>query len=93
MENAVRAHVIISGRVQGVCFRMETQHAAETLGVSGWVRNRNDGTVEALFEGDKASVEQMIQWCEKGPPLSDVKRVGVRWEKYIGEVKGFEITY
>ena len=93
MEEAVRVHVIISGRVQGVCYRMETQRAAEKWGVSGWVKNRPDGTVEAVFEGDRTSVNQMLQWCRKGPPFSKVSHVDVRWEAYIGEFKGFDITF
>ena len=93
MEDSVRVHVIISGRVQGVCYRMETQHAAEQLGVSGWVRNRPDGRVEAVFEGDPARVNQVLQWCRKGPPLSQVSQVDVSWEAYIGEFEGFDITF
>ena len=93
MESKVRAHVIISGKVQGVCYRMETQHAAEQAGVSGWVKNRFDGTVEAVFEGEKEQVDQIIEWCRKGPPLSSVSNVSIRWESFTDEFPGFEITY
>ena len=68
MEETVRAHLIISGRVQGVFYRMETKSAADRFGVSGWVRNRRDGRVEALVEGEKQQVDALIQWCRKGPP-------------------------
>lgn len=91
-ENA-RAHVIISGRVQGVFFRAETRRAAEQRGVSGWVRNKSDGTVEAVFEGGKAAVNAMTEWCHKGSPHSEVSDVNVKRETYSGEFRGFEITY
>ena len=93
MENKVRAHVIISGRVQGVCFRMETQRAAKRIGVSGWVKNRFDGTVEAVFEGDKKQVDQIIKWCRKGPSLSVVSNLEIDWESFSGEFRDFDITY
>ena len=69
MDENVRAHLMISGRVQGVCYRMETKRAADRIGVFGWVRNKADGRVEALVEGEKQQVEMLIQWCKKGPPL------------------------
>jgi len=93
MEEKVRARAVISGRVQGVFFRMETKHAAEQYGVSGWVRNQIDGTVEAVFEGDQERVSVMIEWCKKGPPRSKVKSVDVDWGDYSGEFKGFAITF
>ena len=91
MDKKVRVYAVISGRVQGVFFRMETKHAAESFGVFGWVRNRNDGTVEAVFEGDKESVGSILKWCKKGPPLAKVKKVDVKWKDYKDEFKGFEI--
>ncbi len=93
MENKVRAHVIIYGRVQGVCFRMETQRAAKNIGVSGWVKNRFDGTVEAVFEGDKKQVDQIIEWCRKGPSLSVVSNLEIAWESFAEEFKDFDVTY
>ncbi|MCU0600090.1 MAG: acylphosphatase [Desulfobacterales bacterium] len=66
---------LINGRVQGVCFRMETERAAEKFGVSGWVRNRRDGSVEALFQGDARAVDDMLKWCGDGPPLAIVTKV------------------
>jgi len=89
----VRAHVIISGKVQGVFFRAETQRAAENYGVSGWVRNRSDGAVEALFEGEEEDVNTIIEWCKEGSPYSKVKNVDVTWEEYSGEFNTFEIAY
>lgn len=62
-----RSHVIVSGRVQGVGFRLSLARAAESRGVSGWVRNRPDGTVEAVIEGPADAVESVVRWCELGP--------------------------
>ena len=93
MKEKVRAHAVISGRVQGVFFRMETKRAAEQYDVSGWVRNRADGTVEAVFEGDRKQVAAAIEWCKKGPPMSRVINVDVDWEDYTGEFMTFGITY
>lgn len=91
MADRVRAHAIISGKVQGVFFRMETQKTAEKEGVSGWVRNKQDGTVEAVFEGDKNSVDSVIEWCKQGPPGSRVDDVNIEWETYSGEFKDFNV--
>lgn len=88
-----RVRVIISGKVQGVFFRMETQKAALTCGVCGWVKNRADGAVEAVVEGNTDQVEKMLQWCWKGSPHSAVTDVAVEEEAYTGEYSGFNITY
>ncbi len=93
MENKARAHVIISGRVQGVFFRMETKRAAANFGVFGWVKNQPDGTVEAVFEGDRDRVDAIVEWCREGPPHADVAEVTVNREDYTGEFKGFDINY
>lgn len=90
MENITRAHVFISGRVQGVFFRAYTQKEAEALGLSGWVRNLPDGRVEAVFEGEKTAVNEMIAWCWEGSPSASVTKVDVSWEKSEG-LGGFEI--
>jgi len=92
MEKA-RARVIVEGRVQGVFFRAHTQEMAYLLNLKGWVRNRRDGRVEALFEGEKAKVDQMIRWCHRGPSEARVTNVHVVWEDYAGEFEGFSITY
>jgi acylphosphatase len=93
MEKQVRAHAIISGRVQGVFFRVETQRAAERFGVAGWVRNRPDGTVEAVFEGRQQDVDAALDWCRQGPRMSHVDKVDVNWQAYTGEFNSFDITY
>jgi acylphosphatase len=89
----VRAHVFISGLVQGVFFRWETRKNALKNNVKGWVRNLRDGRVEAVFEGEKEDVEKMIKFCEKGPPGAKVEKVEVKWEDYKGEYDSFEIIY
>jgi len=89
----VRVRVVIEGRVQGVFFRYHTQEMAYRLGIKGWVKNRRDGRVEAVFEGEKDRVNQMIQWCHHGPPEARVSGVRVNWEEYTGEFQDFSITY
>lgn len=93
MAELVRAHVVISGKVQGVFFRMETLEEARKTGVSGWVKNKQDGTVEAVFEGEKALVDSVIQWCRQGPPVSRVDNVDIEWEPYTGKFTDFSIRY
>jgi acylphosphatase len=89
----VRAHVLIKGRVQGVFFRAETRSQAYSLGITGWVRNRWDGNVEAVFEGEDQKVQKMIGWCYKGPPFAVVEDVEVKWEEYKGEFTSFSVRY
>lgn len=93
MEDNTQAHLLISGRVQGVCFRAETQKAAARYGVTGWVRNKRDGRVEAVVEGKKADVVSLLNWCETGPPISRVDNVDVTWQDYRGEFTEFDIRY
>lgn len=88
-----RAHIHISGRVQGVFFRYETQALAEKIGVKGWVRNTSDGGVEAVFEGEKEKVEQMLDFCRSGPPGANVMDVKVEWESYRGKFSSFNIRH
>ena len=93
MAERVRAHLIIEGLVQGVYFRANTKRVAEEHGVRGWVRNRPDGTVEAVLEGEKEDVEKVIAWCHRGPWGARVDRVDVEWEEYKGEFRDFSIRY
>jgi Acylphosphatases len=88
----VRAHVWISGRVQGVFFRAHTKEVAEKLGLTGWVRNLPDGRVEAVFEGEEEAVKEAIEWCKRGPPLARVEKVEVRYEDPTGEFRDFRIV-
>jgi acylphosphatase len=89
----VRAHILVSGSVQGVFFRSETQDEAVRQGVTGWVRNLPDGRVEAVFEGKKDKVDALIEFCRRGPPGARVTRVDVTWGNYSGEFKTFSIRY
>ena len=68
-------HLIIAGRVQGVSYRVWMIRQADRLGVSGWVRNRRDGTLEALVDGDTASVEELLRLCRRGPPFAEVTEI------------------
>lgn len=71
-EDRIRRRLRIRGRVQGVGFRAATQRAARRAGLAGWVRNRPDGSVEAVFEGPAEAVEQIVLWCRRGPPAAVV---------------------
>jgi acylphosphatase len=85
-----RAHVRIRGRVQGVFFRADARVRAESLGVAGWIRNAEDGSVEAVFEGDDERVRSMVDWCRRGPSGSRVEDVEVKYEEPTGEI-GFDV--
>lgn len=89
----VRAHVVIDGRVQGVCYRLEARQAALERGVQGWVRNLPDGRVEAVIEGDEPDVKSMVKWCRSGPSLARVTDITLNWAPYTGEFGDFEITF
>lgn len=89
----IRAQVTVRGRVQGVWFRGTTAEEARSLGLTGWVRNRPDGTVQALFEGPRDKVALMVGWCYKGPPSARVESVDVRYSDATGEFAGFRVTY
>jgi len=93
MAEKVRAHLIITGIVQGVFFRMETQRAAAKYGVNGWVRNKRDGSVEAMLEGEKGNVESLIEWCRQGPPRATVNDVDIRWEDFQAEFSDFSVRH
>lgn len=86
----IHAHVFVSGRVQGVGYRATIWDVATRLGLKGWVRNLADGRVEAVFEGDRTLVEQMLTWCRQGPPTAVVTDVSVRYEP-PQELRSFEI--
>ncbi|MHC4591308.1 MAG: acylphosphatase [Planctomycetota bacterium] len=92
-EDMARARVVIGGRVQGVWFRGTTYDQACGLGLTGWVRNRRDGKVEAVFEGPRSNVRQMVAWCHHGPRLARVESVDVEWAEATGEFDRFSVTY
>lgn len=93
MNQKARVHIFVSGRVQGIFFRENTKKKAQKLGVTGWVQNLVDGRVEAVFEGEKEKVEEMIKWAKRGPIWAKVNSIEVEWQEYKGEFDDFEIKY
>lgn len=93
MSTLARAQLIIEGRVQGVFFRAFTRDLALSLGLKGWVRNAPDGSVEAVFEGEKNKIERALTQCYKGPPASNVVNIESKWLEYTGEFNTFTIRY
>ena len=85
-----RRRVVVSGGVQGVNFRDAARQEAQSAGVAGWVTNRDDGSVEAVFEGDSEAVERMVDWCRSGPSSADVEDVDVTEEEPQGD-SSFEV--
>lgn len=86
-----RAHVRVSGQVQGVFFRDSTRRKAEELGLAGWVKNLPDGRVEAVFEGPSEKVREMVRWCEEGPQQASVENVASDFENSGEDLQGFEV--
>ena len=89
----VRAHIFVSGLVQGVFFRQKTKQMAESREVGGWVRNLEDGRVEAVFEGEETDVQALVDFCRRGPSGAKVSDVKVAFEKFLGEFKNFKVTF
>jgi acylphosphatase len=87
-----RVQLIVRGRVTGVYFRAATQREAKRLGVTGWVRNRNEGSVEVLAEGEEDAIKEIISWAHHGPSAARVDAVDVRWRAYTGEFSDFRIV-
>lgn len=88
-----RAHIYASGKVQGVYFRQHTRHQAQNRGVNGWVRNLDDGRLEAVFEGEEAAVQAMIEYCRHGPKDAQVTGLQVAWEPFQGEFASFQVIH
>ncbi|HKI43706.1 MAG TPA: acylphosphatase [Balneolales bacterium] len=88
-----RAHILLSGRVQGVGFRYFVQRTARGMSLHGWVRNLPDGRVEAVFEGDAEHVRKAIKACEIGPGTARVENINVDWEEPKESPDGFRITF
>ncbi len=84
-------HMVVRGRVQGVYFRASAQREARRLGVCGWVRNRADGALEIVAEGEEAAVRDLHGWAQKGPSAARVDKVDTRWRSYVGEYSDFRI--
>lgn len=92
VDEVERAHLFISGRVQGVTFRASTRRRAKKMDLNGWVKNLKDGRVEAVFEGPEGKIKEMVDWCHRGPRAARVENVEVEWEK-PREMGSFEIKY
>jgi len=88
-----RIHLFVYGLVQGVFFRANTQEKANSLGLTGWVKNNSDGSVELTAEGDKEKLEELLDFCNKGPESSKVSSVKKEWKEYKGEFKNFEVRH
>ncbi len=87
-----RLELQIHGQVQGVAFRWSAQRKAQALGLTGWVRNRIDGTVLLVAEGDSGSLGQLLTWAEQGPVHARVDRVDADWAEAMGDFATFEVT-
>lgn len=83
--------IVVSGRVQGVCYRASTREQAERLGVAGWVRNLPDGDVEVYAEGQRSALTELAKWCERGPDFAHVANIQVDWCPAQGDQSGFTI--
>lgn len=91
--DTARVSCIVHGRVQGVAFRTATQQYARRLRLVGWVHNRADGTVEVLAEGERLRLQQLVDWCQQGPPAARVTQVEVQWSEPEGALVGFDIRF
>ncbi len=89
----VRAHVFFKGRVQGVFFRANAKKRADEIGVYGWIRNLQNGTVEGVFEGERANIEALIEWCRKHQPYAEVDEVEIEWKECMNEFDTFKVRY
>lgn len=87
----IRKHVVFKGKVQGVFFRNNTREKASEEDVTGWVKNLKDGSVEAIFEGDKEKVEEVIRWCREEQPHARVTSLEIQEEEATGEFRDFSI--
>lgn len=90
--SAKRVNIIVRGRVSGVFFRAATQREARRLGVTGWVKNRGDESVELVAEGEEDAIKEIISWSHHGPSAARVDNVDVRWRGYTGEFSDFRIV-
>jgi acylphosphatase len=86
-----RAHVFVTGYVQGVFFRHTAAQKARALGLTGWVRNLSDGRVEIVAEGEQSEVERLVDWCRSGPPHATVESVEADWQPPLSDFDGFKI--
>lgn len=88
-----RLHAVVRGVVQGVNFRYYTVRRAQSLGLTGWVANRRDGSVETVAEGLRTALEEFLAFLHQGPPGALVSHVTVEWQRPTGEFSGFRVVY
>jgi acylphosphatase len=96
LDKTVKALVTVSGRVQGVFYRQSTKDKAESLGLTGWVKNESNGKVALEAQGPRGSIESLIQWCHEGPPYARVEKVDVQWSEGADQTEvqsGFRILH
>ena len=93
MKDLARVRLVVSGLVQGVAFRAYTADEARRLGVRGWVRNLADGRVELEAEGERAALEALARWCERGPPAARVEGVAADWRSHVGDLGPFAVRH
>jgi len=91
MEEKIRVHVVVSGRVQGVLYRRGAEKRAQELGVTGWTHNLIDGKVEIMAEGEKESIEQFVEWCRQGTTLAKVDKCDIEYQDYKDEFPDFAV--
>jgi acylphosphatase len=92
-DERVSVHLRISGRVQGVYFRASTAEEARRIGLTGWVRNLSDGSVEAHAEGSRERIDELVRWCRTGPPAAVVSDVEADFGEAQGQFSGFNVRY
>jgi acylphosphatase len=92
MKN-IRVHLIVEGRVQGVCFRESTRIKATELEINGWVKNRRDGSVEITAEGTEGDIRKFVDWCHDGPPYAVVSNITESHQKFENEFDSFNIVF
>lgn len=90
MSEVAAVHIFVHGRVQGVFYRAKTQKVAEGLGLTGWVKNCQDGSVEIHAEGNKEKLEELIEWCRHGPAMASVSNIDLNWVEAEGR-RSFDI--
>ena len=88
-----RLHIIVHGQVQGIFFRATAKEKAVQMGISGWIRNNSDGTVEGVFEGEEKSLKEILVFCRHGPSLAKVEEVKEKWRECTNEFRSFDIRY
>lgn len=92
-EKMAAAQIFVSGRVQGVFYRASTREIALSHHLTGWVRNLSDGRVEAMFEGEKGNIEEVVEWCRSGPPAAAPSNLEIKWLNYSGSFNDFTMRY